>query len=88
MAASITASDRNNAASQNASGPDRREVMGDASTVIVSAIVVPPAKVKTLSANVAVPFFMSDGGVSELSWESFNIKFQPVRLRLRTGVAH
>ena len=50
-------------ASPNASGPNRREVMGDASTVTVSAIVVPPASVKTLSANVAVPFSISGTAV-------------------------
>jgi hypothetical protein len=41
-------------------------------------MVVPPARVKTLSANVAVPFLISGGGEEAFSEESFSMPFQSV----------
>jgi hypothetical protein len=52
--------------------------MGEAITVTASAIVVPPARVKTLSANVAVPFSISDVAATAFLEESFNMAFQSV----------
>ena len=61
MEPSIIAPDRNNAARPKASGPNSLDVMGEASTVIKSAIVAPPVKIKTLSAKVAVPLMTAVG---------------------------
>jgi hypothetical protein len=52
--------------------------MGDASTDTPSASVVPPAKVKTLSAKVAVPFSISGVATTAFSEESFGMAFQSV----------
>ncbi len=83
MVASIAAPDRNNADSPNASGPNSLDVMGEASIDTPSASVVPPAKVKTLSANAAVPFSISGVAATAFSEESFSMAFQSVSAALK-----
>jgi hypothetical protein len=52
--------------------------MGEAIIVTATASVVPPAKVKTLSAKAAVPLLISALAALALSAESFSMAFQSV----------